>query len=299
MRKITVLLIAMFLIGVILPAVPAGAVEREDNYAKPVFGKSTVVPLAKAHAHNDYEHDRPLFDALDHGFTSVEADVWLEDGELLVAHDHIDIKPDRTLESLYLKPLSERIKNNKGTVYKGYDQDFLLWIDIKSEDEATYLAIHEQLKKYKKMLTKFTDNGVKPNDVTVIISGNRPRELMENQRVRFASYDGRMSDLGSDVSNNFMPVISDNWTKHFTWQGYGEMPQHEREKLNHIVTAAHKNRQIVRFWATPDLPLPNRKAIWDELLKASVDLINTDDLPELQKYLNENDPQQTKKHINW
>jgi hypothetical protein len=108
-----------------------------------------------------------------------------------------------------------------------------------------------------------------------------------------------MSDLGSDVSNNFMPVISDNWTKHFTWQGYGEMPQHEREKLNHIVTAAHKNRQIVRFWATPDLPLPNRKAIWDELLKASVDLINTDDLPELQKYLNENDPQQTKKHINW
>ncbi|MDQ0857750.1 phosphatidylinositol-specific phospholipase C/glycerophosphodiester phosphodiesterase family protein [Bacillus sp. V2I10] len=299
MRKITVLLIAMFLIGVILPAVPAGAKEREVDYAKPAFGKSTVVPLAKAHAHNDYEHERPLFDALDHGFTSVEADVWLEDGELLVAHDQIDIKPERTLESLYLKPLSERIKNNKGTIYKGYDQDFLLWIDIKSEDEATYVAIHEQLKKYNKMLTKFTDNGVKPNDVTVIISGNRPRELMENQRVRFASYDGRMSDLGSDVSNKFMPVISDNWTKHFTWQGYGEMPQHEREKLNHIVTAAHKNGQIVRFWATPDLPLPNRKAIWDELLKASVDLINTDDLPELQKYLNENDPQQTKKHINW
>ncbi|USK36374.1 hypothetical protein LIT25_22095 [Bacillus sp. F19] len=56
---------------------------------------------------------------------------------------------------------------------------------------------------------------------------------------------------------------------------------------------------MVRFWATPDLPLPNRKAIWDELLKASVDLITTDDLPELQKYLNENDPKQTKKHINW
>src|SRR6478672_5812077 len=35
-----------------------------------------VVPLANAHAHNDYEHARPLYDALDQGFTSVEADVY-------------------------------------------------------------------------------------------------------------------------------------------------------------------------------------------------------------------------------
>ena len=26
------------------------------------------VPLIHAHAHNDYEHKRPLLDALDHGF---------------------------------------------------------------------------------------------------------------------------------------------------------------------------------------------------------------------------------------
>ena len=40
-------------------------------------------PLPPAHAHNDYEHRRPLQDALDRGFNSVEADVWLVDGELL------------------------------------------------------------------------------------------------------------------------------------------------------------------------------------------------------------------------
>ena len=39
-------------------------------------------PLIRAHAHNDYEHTRPLFDALDHGFGSVEADVHLVDGRL-------------------------------------------------------------------------------------------------------------------------------------------------------------------------------------------------------------------------
>src|SRR5688500_17684262 len=46
-----------------------------------------VVPLERAHAHNDYEHERPLYDALDHGFKSVEADIWLIDGELVVSHD--------------------------------------------------------------------------------------------------------------------------------------------------------------------------------------------------------------------
>lgn len=42
-------------------------------------------PLERAHAHNDYEHARPLFDALERGFNSVEADVHLVDGRLLVA----------------------------------------------------------------------------------------------------------------------------------------------------------------------------------------------------------------------
>jgi hypothetical protein len=270
-----------------------------STYAKHASEKSSVIPLAKAHAHNDYEHTRPLHDALSHGFTSVEADVWLVDGKLLVAHDLADVKPERTLRSLYLEPLEERMAKNKSSIYPGYNQDFLLWIDIKSEGEATYRAIHKELKHYSKFLTRFTPSGVKPNDVTVIISGNRPRELMENQSVRHAFYDGRMSDLGSNTSNHFMPVISDNWNKHFTWRGIGPMPSHEREKLNRIVFTAHENGQIVRFWATPDADLSNREAVWNELLKAGVDLINTDDLAGLQKFLLENDPNPTGTHIKW
>lgn len=258
----------------------------------------TIVPLSKAHAHNDYEHTRPLNDALDHGFTSVEADVWLKDGELLVAHDEIDVKPERTLQSLYLDPLKKKVKENKGSVYQG-GQDFLLWIDVKSEGKATYEEIHKQLTEYKEMLTKFSNSKVKQGAITVIISGNRERELMENQKIRYAAYDGRMSDLGTGTPNEFMPVISDNWTKHFTWQGIGEMPKAERDKLEEIVETAHTNGQIVRFWATPDMPLPNRTAVWNELLNAGVDLINTDDLPALQEYLIKNDPIPSKQHIKW
>lgn len=261
--------------------------------------ESSVLPLAKAHAHNDYEHTRPLMDALDHGFTSVEADIWLVDGELLVAHDKEDLTPERTLKSLYLDPLKERVQNNGGSVYPGSEQEFLLWIDIKSEGESTNRVLHEQLSHYNSMLTKFLPSGVNPDAVTVIVSGNRPRAMMENQTVRYASYDGRMSDLGSNVSNAFMPVISDNWTKHFTWRGQGEMPAAEREKLNRIVSTAHANGQIVRFWATPDAASAERRAIWHELLKAGVDIINTDDLPGLQQFLLANDPQPTEQRMSW
>ena len=43
-------------------------------------------PLQRAHSHNDYEQKRPLFEALARGICSVEADIWLVNGKLLVAH---------------------------------------------------------------------------------------------------------------------------------------------------------------------------------------------------------------------
>ena len=203
------------------------------------------------------------------------------------------MNPDRTLESLYLEPLLDEVKKNGGSVYPGYEHEFILWIDIKSQGVETYQAIHKELRKYQKMLTRYTTAGVKPGAVTVYISGNRPRDVMENQKVRYAAYDGRMSDFDTDVSNEFIPIISDNWTKHFTWMGVGEMPNVEKEKLKHIVATSHENGQKVRFWATPDLPGPQREAIWTQLLNVGVDFINTDDLAGLQEFLLENDPQPT------
>lgn len=60
-------------------------------------------------SHNDYERRRPLFDALQWGCTSVEADVWWFEGEeeLFVGHHTASLKRDRTFRSLYVDPLLE------------------------------------------------------------------------------------------------------------------------------------------------------------------------------------------------
>src|SRR5260221_14687206 len=88
---------------------------------------ASAQPFSHAHAHNDYEHDHPLFDALHYGFTSVEADVFLVDGKLLVSHTWPIFKT-RTLEQLYLSPLDSIISANQGNVYAGYDGTFYLMI---------------------------------------------------------------------------------------------------------------------------------------------------------------------------
>lgn len=242
-------------------------------------------PHAAAHAHNDYEHERPLYDALSHGFTSVEADVWLVDGELLVAHDLVDVDPERTLESVYLDPLQDLTRGRGRSVYPGWDGSLQLLIDIKSEGESTYAAIHEELAEHARLMTRAVHGRVKTGPVTAVISGNRPLETMRAQPVRYAFYDGRSGDLGSGIPASLMPLVSDNWNNLFTWQGVGAMPAAERERLHAFVDQAHAAGYRVRFWATPDQPGAARDAMWAELADAGVDHINTDDLAGLDAFL--------------
>ncbi|MFZ2148682.1 MAG: phosphatidylinositol-specific phospholipase C/glycerophosphodiester phosphodiesterase family protein [Sedimentisphaerales bacterium] len=250
---------------------------------------SAPKPLLRAHAHNDYEHDRPLLDALDHGFTSVEADIHLVDGDLFVAHNSVEINPERTLRSLYLEPLSRRIARNGGRVYPNGPQ-FTLFIDIKTEAVATYNVLSEMLAEYKSIFTTFDSNGRTDKAVIAVVSGNRPRKLMESQKIRYAGCDGRLEDLESDATAMLIPVISDNWTRHFLYNGNRPMPAEERQKLKKIVETAHQKGQRVRFWATPDKPSPARQTLWLELLSNGVDLLNTDDLSGLQQFLLQNAP---------
>lgn len=273
------LLVLVTLLGVNALIAPAA-------YAAPPRDVALGQPLKQAHAHNDYEHTRPLYDALSHGFTSVEADVWLGNGELLVAHDLIDAKPGRTLESLYLEPLSQLIKGKGRSVYPGWNGTFQLLIDIKSEGEATYAAIEKALAKYPQLMTRYQNGKVHPGPVVAVISGNRPLATMKAADKRFSFYDGRSTDLNSGMPASLMPLVSENWTKLFTWQGIGPMPASERAKLVAYVEQAHAAGYRVRFWATNDIAGPARDALWGELLAAGVDHINTDDLAGLEAFLN-------------
>ena len=238
-------------------------------------------PLWRAHAHNDYEHERPLLDALEKGMGSIEVDIHLVDGELLVAHDLEDVDKTKTIESLYLVPLAAHIKENGGQIYSE-PGSLVLLIDIKSEGEATYEVLRKVLVRYESILTRFEGNEVAEGPVTAIISGNRPLEMMLAEDVRWAAYDGRLADLNQDnpLPPSFIPLISSNWMDVARWFGQGEMPAEARKKLQELVKQAHAEGRKIRFWATSNNP-----KVWEELYAAGVDYLNADDLAGVQAFL--------------
>ena len=237
-------------------------------------------PLLHAHAHNDYEHQRPLLDALDQGFCSVEADIFLVEDKLLVAHNRKDVKPERTLQALYLDPLRERVKRNGGRVFPN-GPEFSLLIDLKTEWRAIYPALRAVLTNYSDLFSTFRGGAEQTNAITVVISGNRAKEMFVGETVRFATYDGTLADLDSSESANFIPWISANWAENFAWRGQGAMPVADSTRLKDILTKAHAQGRRVRFWGAPD-----KVVFWRALRDAGVDLINTDDLPGLANFLN-------------
>jgi len=238
-----------------------------------------VVPLERAHSHNDYSRPRPLLDALDAGFCSVEADIFLVNGELLVAHDADKTDPARTLRGMYLDPLRERVKQNGGRVYRD-GPPVTLFIDIKDDAEATYARLDALLREYAEMLTSFTKDATETRAVTVIISGNTPRAAMAAQETRLASVDGRLPDLEANPSPHLVPMVSMSWGDVFKWNGKDAMPADEAALLKELVAKAHAQGRRIRFWG-----LPRPYAVWPVLHDAGVDLLNADNLAALQKLL--------------
>lgn len=245
-----------------------------------------VAPLAQAHSHLDCDRGRPLEDALSHGFTSIEADVWLIDGVLSVAHDRNAVREGYTLEQLYLGPLRRRLTAT-GAIYPGSPEPLQLMVDIKSDPVPTYQALHELLHTHAPMLTAYDGDAVRRGPVEVVISGKRPRELMLKQPLRYAAYDGRLDDLGRGLPPTFMPLISTDWRKQFVWRGAGPMFFWERRRMRRMVARAHDEGYRFRFWGTRDRPGRSRTRLWTALVDAGVDHINTDDLAGLADFLTE------------
>ena len=196
-----------------------------------------------------------------------------------MAHDRRNVRPGRTLQSLYLDPLRERVRATGGRVQPGRD-GFTLLVDVKSAAGPTYAALHAVLAGYAELLTEFRDGTRTPRAVTVIISGNRDEAALRAQAVRFAAMDGRKAHLDSDAPAELIPWISENWRTFSTWNWSGPMPAEVRAALGEWVSKARARGRRLRFWNVPDSP-----AAWKQLTEAGVDVIGADRLDALQAFL--------------
>ncbi|SDF51734.1 Glycerophosphoryl diester phosphodiesterase [Mucilaginibacter pineti] len=238
-----------------------------------------VFPLANAFSHNDYLRKKPLYEALDNGFTNIEADIFLINDKLIVAHYFPYFKSKRTLEALYLKPLADYIKNNKGAIYSNYQQPITLMIDIKTGADKTYAALKPLLAKYSSLLTSYDNGVIYPGLITIVLSGNRPVATIQNETKRYAFVDDRLNENTAKSTDVYL-MSSCKYSRFLHWAGKGTLSEKEDAKFKMAIEQAHAEGKKVRLYAAPE-----NKAVWRYLLASGVDMINTDQLATLKTFL--------------
>jgi alkaline phosphatase len=222
------------------------------------------------HSHNDYNQQIPFYKAFYDGFNSIEADIFLVDKKLLVAHEAKTLRPERTLKGMYFDPALYALR-------KDTSRRLCLLIDVKED----YQKLLPELVRELKPLSAFLMSPGHPGRLKILVSGNRPMPAAYKNYPDFLFFDDDLiyphtkaewARVGQ-VSLNF-----DHWSK---WKGRGPLPGEDKKRIEYTIDSVHQNTgKLVRFWGAPDSP-----DSWQTQIDFGADIIGTDMIDQLQAFL--------------
>lgn len=91
---------------------------------------------------------RSFWQGLCAGVYSIEADVFLHDGRLLVGHDVEDLSPDMTFESLYVEPIVTLLGATAAAHGKDSDERLQLMVELNRRPNRRCKAVTALLGRY-------------------------------------------------------------------------------------------------------------------------------------------------------
>ncbi len=230
--------------------------------------------VANAHSHNDYQNQFPFQQAYEAGFGSIEADIFLKDKQLFLAHDTKELALQRSIEKEYLIPLAKMVKDNNGYPYKDANKELQILVDVKTDAKPTLDAFLSVLKKYPELTNS--------DKIKWIISGNKPGETEWSQYPRYVFFDANFEKNYTNEQIEKIGLYSSSLKDYTSWNGKSNIPEKELNKMKNAIAKANKQNKKSRFWATPDFG-----NAWYQLMNAGVDFINTDKISELTTFLND------------
>jgi len=233
-----------------------------------------IYTTADAHSHNDYKQPIPFWEAWRNEFGSIEADIFLVNNNLLVAHDEKEIVATNTLDSLYLIPLQACIAKNHGQVYADTNRSLQLMIDVKTEGVSTLKKLVEKLRLYPSLIGCAS--------LKITISGNSPDDSLFASFPDWIWFDGQIGKHYTPAALQKIAMLSDDFGKYSKWHGADSLPQGDRRIIETLIVKAHSLHKKVRFWGAPD-----DQNSWKTYMIMDVDYINTDHINDLAIYLNQ------------
>ncbi|RYG07955.1 MAG: alkaline phosphatase, partial [Chitinophagaceae bacterium] len=206
---------------------------------------------------------------------SIEADVFLRDGALFVAHESTEIKAERTLKNLYLSPLASLYKANGNHAFKNSNQKLQLVIDIKKEHTNVLNELIAELKNFGDVFNASKN----PDAIKIVISGDMPTPSNFKNWPDYIYFDGRPEINYTPDELKYVALISQDIKKYSIWNGKGVPTPTDFAKLKKVIDDAHQLNKPFRFWATTDNP-----NTWIVLSRMGADWINTDHPDKLAEF---------------
>lgn len=233
------------------------------SYHIGVFGQ-------RLHSHNDYEQSRPFHAAYDLHFSSIEADLYIKNDTLFVAHDWDKIKSQNTFEKLYFLPLIQKIHENNGYPYSDKSELWLL-IDLKKDGKKILAELWKMLKPYKKDL----------KHIKIIISGDMPKPEEFADYDKIFSFDGRRKQTYTSSQWKRIGLMSASFLDFGKyWAGKEPLNEETASKIKAFVEENHRKGKEVRLWGTPNTVLG-----FKTLKQLNADVIGADDLKLLADFM--------------
>lgn len=230
-------------------------------------GAAAAQPPVLIHSHNDYAQRVPFYQAYAQQVSSIEADVFLHDGQLLVGHDVEDLRADMTFEALYVEPIVTLFARNGGRAFRDSDQTLQLMVELKSETDPTLRAVAALLGRWPEVF----DPEVNPAAVRVAVTGRVPAPEAFDRYPRFLGFDGAWDADYTPEQLERIALISTNFRDFSQWNGKGTIIPAEKERLGQVIDRAHEQGKPVRFWNAPE-----GTTVYYTFYDMGIDYINTD-----------------------
>jgi len=230
-------------------------------------GAAAAQPPVLIHSHNDYAQRVPFYQAYAQQVSSIEADVFLHDGQLLVGHDVEDLRADMTFEALYVEPIVTLFARNGGRAFRDSDQTLQLMVELKSETDPTLRAVAALLGRWPEVF----DPEVNPAAVRVAVTGRVPASEAFDRYPRFLGFDGAWDADYTPEQLERIALISTNFRDFSQWNGKGTIIPAEKERLEQVIDRAHEQGKPVRFWNAPE-----GTTVYYTFYDMGIDYINTD-----------------------
>jgi hypothetical protein len=286
--------------------------EGVDLAPWPVDFTRDVRPVP-CHSHNDYTRRLPLYSALSAGCVSVEADIWLVNGELYVGHHQRSLAKNRTLASLYIDPLLEILERQNsasdplfeanytsGVFSSDPAQGLTLLIDFKNSPDETWTVLQKALEplRSKGYMSFWNGTELEQRPITVVGTGDTPFQAVISDTLNYQRdifFDAPIDQMWIDPDN-----IEDTYTRgsrengtfsqrnsYYASVSFGksigrmlsyDLTTQQMRLLRGQIKGAHARGLKVRYWSLPFWPISLRNKVWSVLIREGVDVLNVDDL---------------------